>query len=382
MEDANELLRGFSKKAAVQSGPTLDQLQGQLDELKKRGLRTLRLTRLQADEVPRYGLIDSGATNPLRPLLPDDDLSQVERAWVSLADGQRTPMLVNKKGVMLSTNLNIEPIIPMGWLTAAGCEIMWTEGKIILKHPIRGKIEIKVELGCPQVDRNLAMELIRELETGKLAKRAKAVDLVPEEVRPSEEDEGLVRWMEMLVQDHPVLSGLPLHIRECLVVQPGELKHLPANRHKRRRMKDGYLLHMYAGSADGFCLAKAFREVGLSSKILEVDVQRGSDQDLLKGPLYPALIRSALQGQILGVLGGPNCRTRSVLRHYPRPGYPRPVRSWASSQEFGLDDLTESERLMVQEDDILLWRQVFLYVVSDLVLKATKPGGGGGSPLD
>ena len=263
----------------------------------------------------------------------------------------------------------------MGWLTAAGCEIMWTEGKIILKHPIRGKIEIKVELGCPQVDRNLAMELIRELETGKLAKRAKAVDLVPEEVRPSEEDEGLVRWMEMLVQDHPVLSGLPLHIRERLVVQPGELKHLPANRHKRRRMKDGYLLHMYAGSADGFCLAKAFREVGLSSKILEVDVQRGSDQDLLKGPLYPALIRSALQGQILGVLGGRSCRTRSVLRHYPRPGYPRPVRSWASSQEFGLDDLTESERLMVQEDDILLWRQVFLYVVLDLVLKATKPGG-------
>ena len=91
LEEANDMLQGFSKKATVQSGPTLEQLQAQLDDLKKRGMKTLKLTRLQADEVPQFGLIDSGATNPLRPLLPSDDLKDVERVWVSLADGRRTP---------------------------------------------------------------------------------------------------------------------------------------------------------------------------------------------------------------------------------------------------------------------------------------------------
>ena len=49
LEEANDMLQGFSKKATVQSGPTLEQLQAQLDDLKKRGMKTLKLTRLQAD---------------------------------------------------------------------------------------------------------------------------------------------------------------------------------------------------------------------------------------------------------------------------------------------------------------------------------------------
>ena len=124
LEEANDMLQGFSKKATVQSGATLEQLQAQLDDLKKRGMKTLKLTRLQANEVPQFGLIDSGATNPLRPLRPSNDLKDVERVRVSLADGRRTPMLINRRGVIISTNLNIEPIVPMGWLTSHGCEVI------------------------------------------------------------------------------------------------------------------------------------------------------------------------------------------------------------------------------------------------------------------
>ena len=61
---------------------------------------------------------------------------------MALADGQKTPMLINKRGVMISTNLNIEPIVPMGWLTAHGCELKWSEKAVVLRHPVRGELQV------------------------------------------------------------------------------------------------------------------------------------------------------------------------------------------------------------------------------------------------
>ena len=307
LEEANDMLQGFSKKATVQSGPTLEQLQAQLDDLKKRGMKTLKLTRLQAEEVPQFGLIDSGATNPLRPLLPSDDLKDVERVWVSLADGRRTPMLINRRGVMISTNLNIEPIVPMGWLTSHGCEVIWSDGVVTVKHPLRGEIKVRVEMGCPQIERNLALELIQDFEKGtEYPKKIKKVeDDLTSSARDSE-NAGLVQWMEKVIDEHPVLSCLPCHIRDNLVATPGELKDLPVNRHRRKRLKEtGYVLHLYAGPHEGYRLETAFQEVGLRNQILEIDVLRGDEHDVLGKTLYPALLRSALSGHIRGVPAEP-----------------------------------------------------------------------------
>ena len=76
--------------------------------------------------------------------------------------------------------------------------------------------------------------------------------------------------------------------------------------------------------------------------------------------IYASLITAAIQGKILGIAGGPNCRSRSVLRHYEIPGCdtaPRPVRAW-KGEEYGKKDLGEKEKKLVEEDDILLWRQI------------------------
>ena len=65
-------------------------------------------------------------------------------------------------------------------------------------------------------------------------------------------------------------------------------------------------------------------------------------------------------------MGGPNCRTRSVLRHYKIEGQetrPRPLRAWGG-QEFGLQDLSPEEQIIADEDDVLLWRMVFLFMVT------------------
>lgn len=81
---------------------------------------------------------------------------------------------------------------------------------------------------------------------------------------------------------------------------------------------------------------------------------------------HATMLRMALDGALTGVIMGPNCRTRSVLRHYPVSSSdhgPRPLRKWGG-EEFGRVDLTKEEKKKVVEDDTLLWRGLFLYVVS------------------
>ena len=64
----------------------------------------------------------------------------------------------------------------------------------------------------------------------------------------------------------------------------------------------------------------------------------------------------------------------SVLRHYKLEGVkncPRPVRSWGGG-EFGSPWITEKETEMEQvvRDDILLWRMIFLFMISTYVRRA------------
>lgn len=107
--------------------------------------------------------------------------------------------------------------------------------------------------------------------------------------------------------------------------------------------------------------------------LLEVDLKRGPQHDMLPDDgLYAALILAALQGKLLGVLGGPNCRSRSVLRHYDIPGCdtaPRPVRAWGG-EEYGKESMSLEEEEMVKEDDILLWRQIFLFMIASYSRRA------------
>ena len=100
------------------------------------------------------------------------------------------------------------------------------------------------------------------------------------------------------------------------------------------------------------------------NRILEVDIKHGQDSDMTgDSRIYKGLLRSAMDGSMWGLVGGPNCRSRSVLRHYP--GGPRPVREW-NGGEFGRADATAAGTKLTQR----FWRMVFLALVSDFVLKA------------
>ena len=60
------------------------------------------------------------------------------------------------------------------------------------------------------------------------------------------------------------------------------------------------------------------------------------------------------------VTGGPNCRTWSILRWFPKPGAPKPVRGRPEEQVWGLPGLTPRDQEDVDNDSTLLLRQMYL----------------------
>ena len=231
----------------------------------------------------------------------------------------------------------------------------WRKGALHVQHPTRG---LKIAEVVPQVPRKLALELISEIEgqqEGCLS-----------------ESHGSGGGWKKLIQVHPVLSGLPDWLQKKLVVQPGEWESLPLNR--RTLKTEGFVLHLYSGEDSGHTLQRSMRCQGSKTKrLLEVDVKKGQTYDMLADSgIYATLLKAALSGKILATLGGPNCRSRSVLWHRPiegQPWAPHPVRCWEGG-EFGAPWITKKEEMMIQEDDTLLWRMLFLYVISKYVRKA------------
>ena len=115
--------------------------------------------------------------------------------------------------------------------------------------------------------------------------------------------------------------------------------------------QEGFVLHLYSGDESGFTLKRSLKgQGGRDRLLLEIDKKHGPAHDMEKdsGP-YPSLLRAALEGKLLAVVGGPNCRSRSVLRHRPiegQPDAPRPIRHWGGG-EFGASWANPRERAML-----------------------------------
>ena len=368
LEEANKMLKSMSTLQKQETedktkNVKLQAMQEQLDELRR--MKVLRLSRITTEKV-KYGLLDSGATHPMRGRKHGEDVGQYQLVKVTLADGRQAELRMTPAEVMVMETGDVEPIVP-ALTEKLGYVITWRKGSMEITHPVRDPILVKMANGCPQIPLKQALRMIDELEGGKIMKKAT--------VETEEET-----WLRDLIEAHPALRALPDTVKRRLVVRPDEgLHRLPGcNRRQRKLLEsEGFVVHLYAGRDEGLTLSRAFQEHGGDGRrLIEIDIERqtersGSHDMLAENGPYASLLRGAIDGTLRAVIMGPNCRTRSVLRHYPLDvpgGGPRPVRSW--KEPWGMDRNTPQEQQKVEDDDVLMWRGLMLYVIHEEIRRA------------
>ena len=343
--------------------PRIKQLQRQLDELKTSGsrMKVLRLARIRAGDT-QMGLLDSGATHALRPIYPGEATSGYRSVVISLAGDRQVQMRMSPGGVIVGKE-DTEPIVPMGQLVRdLGCTVQWLDTHVVISHPTKGQIPVQLCAGCPMVDKNIALDLIRELEGNPSVARMQI---------SADGMEGYGIWIKRLVREHPAFKGVPEELLSELKVQPAA-GVISGNRRLRKLWKreGGAILSLYSGQEEGFTMRRAVKD--LAGDPRKVDILNGPQWDMVPGPLYAELLYLVVTGQLGAVIGGPNCRTRSKLRHVPRDGFPGPVRAWhwEKGQQWGALHASPEERQKCFEDDLMMLRLIMIYLVAEETRKA------------
>ena len=170
------------------------------------------LNRLEAHGA-RAGLLDSGASTCLRGLKPGETTEGMTRRLADLAEGSAV-LYMNEYGTLISTQ-DIECIVALRPLIKLGCHWFWSEGRCELVHPVRGILTMDDASGCPRMSEELALELLRDIESGyhkALATSVRAIQIANE--YSSTEERHLVKFLvEAIRMDQDVAASLEAVVR-------------------------------------------------------------------------------------------------------------------------------------------------------------------------
>lgn len=154
---------GSETSSSEEGDAKIRSLQRQLDDLRGGAVRVLRLARVRSCEEDQ-GLLDCGATHPLRPAKMHEDVQRYKEVKIMLAGGQQMKMRMSPGGAIIGSPA-AEPIVPLGMLVARlNCILQWTDDHLVLSHPTLGQIPTDIKECCPMVSKDMALKLIEELE--------------------------------------------------------------------------------------------------------------------------------------------------------------------------------------------------------------------------
>ena len=347
-----------------------------------------------------YALLDSGATHPMRQAKDQHEWDDALEVQVSLAGDNSTLMRLTQSGTLLLPPLeragSVQPIVPMGAvIEQLGYSLVWSAGSCKLYPPNDKALRLRVKNGCPEVVERQALTLISRFEEHKLQQ-------VEELRRRTEQGKDRIRqaklamdktWWDhlvdyvsspnigsgqMAVSTAPFFQEVPDKALQGILPPRGvdaepfwdaikrALPHLNRRRRKALHQSKNWVVHLFAGAKSHKPLMKLESD---DTVVLELDIQRSAAQNVYNDALWSLLLRAAQEGRLAAVLGGPPCRTMSVLRH--RPGDPRPVRSPA--EPFGLSTLAPSERELVDRDTGLFARMLWLRATSTAGRRVHRP---------
>ncbi|CAE7787133.1 RE1 [Symbiodinium sp. CCMP2592] len=241
LAEAAKLLKGVSLKPIRIDNPELD-------------LTWLRSALTSASD-PSFCLVDSGATNALRPAC-DQELQGCRVIHVDLASGG-TDLRVNECGTLLHAG-QCQVILPANYLIELGFSISWKKKGCKIRRPKTGVLDVQVVKGCPLIPRDVGLRLLQEYEERvtqgrgmrKLGFEDVPSGLTKESVRGWLRDQlsgGLAGSLTDTIQVaflRVFLPHLPLELlaRACVSIEPSCLTdQLPTlwNRRLRRSIERG-----------------------------------------------------------------------------------------------------------------------------------------------
>ena len=160
---------------------------------------------------------------------------------------------------------------------------------------------------------------------------------------------------------HGWVKTIPAHLRKALAEKDPDTS--PAD----HGIPDGpIILILYAGpdTHDALDISMQLEAPWITPYILPIDTLRDPKRhDMSDHNLYTHLLRKGQQGEILAIVGGPNCRTWSILLHKPNPDNSpgHPLRGRHEPECWGMRDLTPEEAHKTDMDSTLLLRMLMIY---------------------
>ena len=322
------------------------------------------------DGTQGVGLLDSGASHPLRSLRPGEPLP-TRRVTVALALGKKEMMLTD--GGVLVTSERVDPLVPIGKASQlVGLQVRWRKGKCTATHPKLGPLEVETVNGCPCIAEAVALRIIEEMEQKGVTHMLQSVralqgcpsadtehsvrECLRGAVRSGNQDDFIQacwRWLRWYYPDVP--ESMLVDLLPASGV--GELFY---NRHKRRRLKKTkrVIVHLHSGGP------RLHLPSGCG-EVLEVDFRT----DLHSSSVWTYIMSLAVEGKVVAVVGGPPCETVSQSRGV-EDGGPPVLRGRFDEGRFWKDGLNYSNEDLAKKHGVLFLKVLFLFETAVQARKA------------
>ena len=399
-------VRRLKTMVVKEAGPPVDSF-GSATEWYEARLTTppATLCMVAKDDV---ALLDSGASHPYHGAQSDQELQQAKRVAVSLATGEERSILQTREGTLLCEDGIEPPLVPMGQLVSLlGCTVKWTPTKLVVQHPVHGKLSVKIRGHCPVIPVGQALGLIAELEQARMQEFEKTVQSLQtqlKELRDSGRDQwswqshlealrkqGDRSYMAGFLHRCPTFTSAPpevlLGIPETIPRRDDDgwkmLRSMPWPRAKRKALfqSDGWVVSLFSGDvrSPGGRQEDAMRRTFWNNSLkgndvlVEVDVTASKSFDLnQRDMVFKLLGWAALNGKIKAIVGGP------PRRSYPKAQEPQTMTGQTLKEE---QLLTRMVALwyMAEEGRRHAWRNGLLKdppVKPHVAFMLEHPGGG------
>ena len=213
---------------------------------------------------------------------------------------------MNPGGTLLSTE-DIDPLVSVADLVDIGCQLSWCGHECILNHPERGTIRPSTLNRCPEVPRELALELIGDIEVYRKAQRIVIKALRDEAASLSSHDFAVLqhRLCQAARGDDKVgvpmsawlshkFGDFPACLLDSIALQSDRLGAGAASKSNRRVRR--------ACERDGAFVAvghpKVFKEAARPCVVLDVETK-----ELCEPDTWRYLLKLAVDGKLRRVIG-------------------------------------------------------------------------------